>query len=273
MLIWLSKRNQHCASVPPTKCQQWWAGWGRRRFCPQDGRLEAASSIEWASEGEREGSARYTSNQPAGVSAKGNNQRWLRSAKRHRPAGQIYSLHRSLIELKCSTVWFILKEQSGLYVTGLCIFFFLFFFRIGRCWFVSNDGWNDGLLSGLPAHQNVTVYPSSFLSSASTAHLAHNLSVPVISVCLRSGQILLPWPPSRTNMHVAPEFVWVCVTCSACWYCQVTCHPLIIVMFLFCFFSLQQLRQALAVVAKRPSSLFLIAPTSNCRRAQHGHTY
>lgn len=56
-------------------------------------------------------------------SAKGNNQRWLRSAKRHRPAGQIYSLHRSLIELN-SVIHFV----TGLSARTQMHFFLLVFF-------------------------------------------------------------------------------------------------------------------------------------------------
>lgn len=81
------------------------------------------------------------------------------------------------------------------------------------------------------------------------------------------GHILMPWPPSRTNMHFAPEFVCMCVCVLLA---QLAGHSLLIIMFFrikTCFvFLLQQLCRALAVVAKRPSSLFLIALTSNCRR-------
>lgn len=112
MLISLRDWNQRRVS----ECQAAVNGRGRRCFSPQDGRLEAASSDRWKSDSDSSG--RYASNRPAGVSAKGNNQKATLLCKR--PAGQIHSLHcSSLIAHKCLTAWFILKEQSGLYVTGL----------------------------------------------------------------------------------------------------------------------------------------------------------
>lgn len=60
-------------------------------------------------------------------------------------------------------------------------------FSIGKlttCWFLWPDCRTAGMISGLPAHLNVSTFPPSFLSSISTAHLHHNLSAPISGVAM-----------------------------------------------------------------------------------------
>lgn len=126
---------------------------------------------------------------------------------------------------------FILKEQSGLYVTGLSPHTQMLFFSIRKRWFLSNDGWSDGLLSGLPAHWNVRISPPSFLSTSLNRSFTPQPFCPYYRcshVWHRSGHILMPWPPSRTNMHFAPEFVCMCVCVLLA---QLAGHSLLIIMF------------------------------------------
>lgn len=113
-------------------------------------------------------------------------------------------------------------------------------FSIGKlttCWFLWPDCRTAGMISGLPAHLNVSTFPPSFLSSISTAHLHHNLSAPIsgVAMCDTGWDIFrrLGLSPEPTCLSLLNGAMCACV----CLLAQLddilmfACHPLVIILF------------------------------------------